>query len=72
MEAFMANETTQTAPDFRLPTAAKWRAPRAVADGSGGMILAIAEVTGSPEQAFCALTTDEVEEWWKFLGVYRL
>ena len=68
----MASKTTQTAPDFRLPTAARWRAPRAVADGSGGMILAIAEVAGSPEQAFRALITHEVEEWWKFPGVYRL
>jgi|GEM_PF-247171 len=63
---------TQPTPDFRLPTAAKWRAPQAVADGSRGMILAIAEVAGSPEQAFRALTTNEVEEWWKFPGVYRL
>jgi predicted dithiol-disulfide oxidoreductase (DUF899 family) len=36
------------------------------------MILAIAEVAGSPEQVFHALTTNEVEEWWTFLGVYRL
>jgi uncharacterized protein YndB with AHSA1/START domain len=66
------NQQTTRSDDFRLPTAAKWRAPRAVADGIGGMILAIAEVAGPPEHVFRALTTNEVEEWWKFPGVYRL
>jgi uncharacterized protein YndB with AHSA1/START domain len=56
--------------DFRAPTVSK-RAPKAVADGIGGMILAFAEVGGTPEQAFRALTTNEVEKWWKFPGVYH-
>ena len=47
--------------DFRLPTAAIWRAPRAVADGGGGTILATAQVAASPDRVFQALTTDEVE-----------
>jgi uncharacterized protein YndB with AHSA1/START domain len=57
-------------PDFRAPTEAK-KTPKAVADGTGGMILAVAEVGGTPEQAFRALTSDEVEKWWKFPGVYH-
>ena len=57
-------------PDFRAPTEAK-RAPRAVADAAGGMILAVADLAGTPEQVFRALTTDEVERWWTFPGVYR-
>jgi uncharacterized protein YndB with AHSA1/START domain len=55
--------------DFRAPTESK-RIPKAVADGIGGMILAIAEVAGTPEQIFRALTTNEVEKWWKHPGFY--
>jgi uncharacterized protein YndB with AHSA1/START domain len=50
--------------DFRIPTQAKWSAPRAVADGGGGTIIATAEITAPPERVFRALTTDEVERWW--------
>jgi len=47
------NESTgsKTKQDFRAPTESK-RIPKAVADGIGGMILAVAEVSGTPEQAF--------------------
>lgn len=55
--------------DFRAPTETK-KAPKAVADGIGGMILAVAEIGGTPEQVFNALITNEVEKWWKFPGVY--
>jgi hypothetical protein len=48
--------------DFRLPTASKM-APRAVADGGSGTIIAIADVDGPPERVFRALTTNEVECW---------
>jgi len=58
-------------PDFRAPTKSR-RIPKAVADGIGGMILAIAEVAGPPEQVFHALITNEVEKWWKMPGVYNL
>jgi uncharacterized protein YndB with AHSA1/START domain len=58
-------------PDYRLPTAAKWAVPRAVADGSGGTIIAVAEIAGSPERVFQALTTDEVERWWGHPEYYR-
>jgi uncharacterized protein YndB with AHSA1/START domain len=51
-------------PDFRVPVEAKWRAPRAVADGVGGTIIATAEMAASPERIFRAITTDEVERWW--------
>jgi uncharacterized protein YndB with AHSA1/START domain len=50
--------------DFRLPTASNWTAPRAVADGGGGTIVATAELAAPPERIFHALTTDEVERWW--------
>jgi len=56
--------------DFRAPTESK-RMPKAAVDGIGGMILAFAEVAGTPEQVFRALTTSEVEHWWKFPGVYH-
>ena len=56
--------------DFRAPTTSK-RSPRAVGDGKGGMIIALADVAGSPERVFRALTTNEVEQWWTMPGVYR-
>ena len=36
------------------------------------MILTFAEVSGTPDQAFRALTTNEVEKWWTIPGVYHL
>ncbi|MBI3596007.1 MAG: SRPBCC domain-containing protein [Nitrospirae bacterium] len=60
----------KTKPDFRAPTTAK-KLPRAVADGRGGIIIAVGEVAGSPEHVFRALTTNEVEQWWKYPGVYH-
>ncbi|MEO8855026.1 MAG: SRPBCC domain-containing protein [Ginsengibacter sp.] len=59
----------KTKADFRAQTEAK-KIPKAVADGIGGMIVAVAEVSGTPEQAFNALTTNEVENWWKYPGLY--
>ncbi len=53
-----------------MPSTAK-RAPRAVADGASGMIIAIAHVGGPPEAAFRALTTSEVEQWWRWPGRYH-
>jgi len=55
--------------DFRAPTETK-KIPKAVADGIGGMILAVAEIGGTPEQVFDALTTHEIEKWWKYPGMY--
>jgi len=49
--------------DFRAPTAIKSR-PKAIADGAAGMLLASAEVAATPERAFAALMTSEVERWW--------
>jgi len=56
--------------DFREATELK-RAPKATVDGIAGMILAFADVSGTPEQAFRALTTDEILKWWKFPGMYH-
>jgi uncharacterized protein YndB with AHSA1/START domain len=65
--------TTDSKPksDFRAATESK-RAPKAAVDGVAGMILAFAEVSGTPDQAFRALTTNEVEKWWTIPGVYHL
>ena len=66
--------TTESKPqaDFRLPTATKWDAPRAVADGGGGTIIATVQVAAPPERVFHALTTDEVERWWGHPDFYRM
>ena len=64
------NNPTEKKPDFRAPTTGK-RAPRAVADAAAGIIIAVAEVGGSPERAFRALFTDEVMTWWKMPGIYH-
>jgi uncharacterized protein YndB with AHSA1/START domain len=59
----MAQEPSNK-PDYRLPTAARWAVPRAVADAGGGTIIAVAEIPAPPERVYQALTTDEVERWW--------
>ena len=64
-------QESKTMTDFRLPTASKWSAPRAVADGGGGTIIATAEVAAPPERVFRALTTNEVERWWGHPDFYR-
>jgi uncharacterized protein YndB with AHSA1/START domain len=66
----MIRESDATA-DFRLPTASKWAAPRAVADVGGGTIIATAEISAPPERVFAALTTKEVEQWWGHPDFYR-
>jgi uncharacterized protein YndB with AHSA1/START domain len=65
----MNPETTQ--PDFRYASESK-KAPKAAVDGAAGIIVANAEVAGTPDQVFRALMTNEVEKWWTVLGVYRL
>src|SRR5260370_13385723 len=62
---------SKTKSDFRAATESK-KAPKAVADGVAGMLLASAEVSESPDQVFRALTTNEVERWWTIPGVYHL
>jgi uncharacterized protein YndB with AHSA1/START domain len=59
MEAEQSAET-----DFRFPSGAKM-APRAVADGGGGTIVGVADVSATPERVFDALSTDQVERWWR-------
>lgn len=65
----MTDASTKT--DFRLPTASRWAAPRAVADAGGGTIIATAEIAAAPERVFKALTTREVEDWWGHPDYYR-
>ncbi len=62
---------SETKAEFRSATESK-KAPKAVADSAAGMLLAFAEVSGTPDQTFRALTTNEVEKWWTIPGVYRL
>jgi len=64
------NTKTAVQQDFRAPRMEK-RQPKAVADGIGGMILAIAEIAATPEKVFNALTTNEVEKWWRYPGQYH-
>jgi len=62
---------SQAQPDFRIATEAK-KTPKAVADSASGMLLACAEVAGTPEHTFHALMTKDVERWWKIPSVYHL
>jgi uncharacterized protein YndB with AHSA1/START domain len=66
----MTNESKTNA-DFRSAGASK-KPPKAAVDGVAGLVLANAEVSGTPEQVFRALTTSEVEQWWTIAGVYHL
>ena len=65
------NTESRSSADFRMPSASKWRAPRAVVDSGGGIIIATAEVDAPPERVFRAFTTDEVERWWRHPDFYR-
>jgi uncharacterized protein YndB with AHSA1/START domain len=67
------NMTTnpKTKSDFRSAAESK-RVPKAVVDVVAGMILAFAEVYGTPDQTFRALITNELEKWWTIPGVYHL
>jgi uncharacterized protein YndB with AHSA1/START domain len=65
------NSETTTQPDFRFASEST-KPPRAAVDGPAGIIVANAEVAGTPDRAFRALMTHEVERWWSIRGVYRL
>ena len=60
-----------TKKDFRVATEKK-KVPKSAVDATSGLVLVNAEVSGTQMQAFLALTTDEVEKWWKLPGVYYL
>ena len=57
--------------DFRMATEKK-RLPKSAVDVTSGLVLVNAEVSGTPMQVYLALTTNEVEKWWKLAGVYYL
>jgi uncharacterized protein YndB with AHSA1/START domain len=65
-------ETESTAKlDFRIPTASKWSAPRAVADAGGGTIIATADLPAPPEHVFRAITEPNLlERWWRHTDYY--
>lgn len=56
-----SKEVAEFKPDFRAASTIR-RSPKAVADGIGGMIIAIAEISATPEQVFNALTTNQIEQ----------
>ena len=58
-------------PDFRFASEPK-KPPKAAVDAAVGIIVANAEVAGTPDRAFRALMTNEVESWWTIRGVYSL
>jgi hypothetical protein len=58
---------SKTKAEFRSATESK-KVPKAVADGVAGMLLACAEVSGTPDQAFRALTTNEVKDGGRSLA----
>jgi uncharacterized protein YndB with AHSA1/START domain len=65
--------TNQSRPDANFRAAGtSERPPKAAVDAVPGILLANAEISGSPEQAFRALVTNEVEKWWTIPGVYIL
>lgn len=66
----MTNASQQKT-DYRMPSSAKWRAPKAVADGGGGTIIATAEVEAPPERVSQLFTANEVERWWGHRDYYR-
>ena len=66
-----AAEQPKATTDFRMAMASRWSAPRAVADGGAGTIIATAEIGAPPERVFRALTTNEVERWWGHPDFYR-
>jgi len=53
------NPETTTQTDFRLASESK-KPPKAAVDGAAGIIVANAEVFGTPDQTFRALMTSEV------------
>jgi uncharacterized protein YndB with AHSA1/START domain len=63
--------TANARADFRSATTSK-KGPKAAVDAVTGMLVANAEVAGTPDDVFRALATTEVEKWWKLAGVYYL
>jgi uncharacterized protein YndB with AHSA1/START domain len=48
------------------------KSPRAVADVTQGMLLAMVEIAAPPERVFRALTTGELAQWWGSPETYRV
>ncbi len=45
--------------------------PRAIADLSGGLILATVDIEAPPERVFKALSSDEIVQWWGDSSMYH-
>lgn len=44
---------------------------RAVADVTGGTIIATVEIAAPPERVFAAISTDEITKWWGSPATYQ-
>jgi uncharacterized protein YndB with AHSA1/START domain len=45
--------------------------PRAIADLSGGLILATVDIEAPPERVFKALSSDDIVQWWGDSSLYH-
>jgi uncharacterized protein YndB with AHSA1/START domain len=54
-----------------MSTAMKSRTARAVADVTGGLILASVDIAAPIERVFRAISTDEITKWWGSPELYR-
>ena len=53
-------------------TAPTLSSARAVADLSGGIILAAVEIAATPERIFQAIASEEIASWWGSAETYRV
>lgn len=74
LKAYLETRSGSPHPDdlFTTPSLAELRRRRPHALTDGDTVLAAADVPASPERAFRALTTAEVERWWGSAGGYRM
>jgi uncharacterized protein YndB with AHSA1/START domain len=60
------------APPGGALTSSPIRSARAVADLSGGLVLASVEIAAPPERVFRAISSAEIADWWGSADTYRV